>query len=133
MIKRLLAILLTLGFIACASQPVETPRERPGWVKYYDEKFAPRGEAEIVDWRNDDRMAFLWVDRKDTDRTCDHVAMLEIVNLDTKPPQFASIFIINDETVHPQGSDPCTMGYGIWAKYLENKTKLKYYKKQGGI
>lgn len=121
----LIGLFLTIG--GCGkdvkdAEPVAPPA--PAWVEYLKGRLAENGEAEIIDWRADEDMGFLWINKLNTPEKCDHVAILGLKNTMTTPPQFHSIMIINEKNVRP-GLTPCEAGYGAWAEYLTKKAELK--------
>ena len=70
----------------------------------------------IVDWRYDDLLAWIWVDNFDMPGPCDYVVVLEIIDLDND--EYGGLYIIND-SVLPEGTNVCEAAYEIYENYKE--------------
>jgi hypothetical protein len=122
LIAALTASLILLG---CATTATNPPKEEPDWVARINQNVEG---AEVIDWREDGKTAWMWVDNHSMTKSCDYVVVVEIIDLDKG--RFGGMFIINEGNV-PQGIDPCEAAYEIHRNYEEGIKELS--KKDGGI
>ena len=131
--KTLISVcILAITVFGCAT--VEYPffsnviqdRPMPRWVQHMQDNIT---DVQIVDWREDGLLAWVWCDNKDMPGDCDYVAILEIVDLDKN--EYSSMYIINKENM-PAGSDVCNDAYVIYRNYLEGVEENKM-RQEGNI
>ena len=120
--KTLLSILAVVFLMSCATVPVDRPM--PGWVQYLQDNIQG---VRIIDWRQDDALAWVWCDNFDMPGDCDYVAVLEIFDLDNN--EYSGMYFLNKDNL-PPGSDVCKDAYEIYEMYLEG---VKDYEREGAI
>ena len=110
--KTLISIMLIVFVLACAPGTGIRERPMPQWVQHIQDNV----DVNVIDWREDGLLAWVWIDNPDMPEGCDYVAILEIVNLDKD--EYSSMYIINKDNM-PAGSDVCNDAYVIYRNYLE--------------
>jgi hypothetical protein len=115
--KTLISVCLLVILLGCFAN-IQDGRVMPGWVQYMQDNI---DGVQIVDWREDGVLAWVWCDNYDMPGDCDYVAILEIVSLERH--EYSDMFILGKQNM-PSGFDVCRGAYEIYENYLEGAENL---------